>query len=99
MRSQLLLLALLPATALATEPEAPAQEPTAEAEAPQLDPAVVTWYQDMRLACTDKRQAIELAQGQTDTAWRAWQAEPAEEQRASLVQQLEGLQRLCGSVE
>jgi hypothetical protein len=157
-----------------------AQRESAPAEDPPLDPALVTWYQDMRLACGDKRtsivarhhsshssepgalvghsvwadmarsglvswqaasdprvndktlartpepadhrpldarsstaspqlypelpaevtgriQAIELAQGQADSAWRAWQEQPDEATRAALVVELERLQGLCAS--
>jgi hypothetical protein len=181
---------LLPALVLLAAPISWAQEPATEApspaptelEAPRLDPALVTWYQDMRLACSDKRasivaryhtrqssepsalfgqsvwssmarsglvswqaagdprvndrtlartpepadfrpldarssdpspqlypalpaevtgrlQTIELAQGQTDTAWRTWQAQPGETERATLVSQLEALQAMCTGVE
>ncbi len=168
------------ATAEPAEPAEPAaQEP---ASTDDLDPAVVTWYQDMRLACSDKRtslvarhhgtqvsepgalfgqsvwsdmarsglvswqaasdprvndktlartpepadfrpldsrsstatpqlypalpaeltgrlQAIELAQGQADTAWRAWQDDPSDQHRALLVTRLEELQGMCSGVD
>ncbi len=58
-----LIVAILLATpALAQEPTAPqASDPTpqaSDATEPTLDPAVVTWYQDMRLACNDKRTSL-----------------------------------------
>ena len=181
---------LLPTLVLLAAPTAWGQEPAEEAQppeppqakAPELDPALVTWYQDMRLACGDKRtaivarhhttqshepgalvghsvwadmarsglvswqaagdprvndgtlartpepadyrpldarsstaspelysalpaeltgrlQAIELAQGQADTAWRAWQEQPGEAERAALVTSLEALQGMCSGVE
>jgi len=162
----------------------PAQEPAAPTmvEAPTLEPTIVIWYQDMRLACTDKRtclvarhhgtqssepgawfgqsvwsdmarsglvswqaasdprvndrtlartpepadfrpldarsstaapqlypalpaeltgrlQAIELAQTQTDTAWRTWQDDPSDEHRSALVTRLEELQGMCSGVD
>jgi hypothetical protein len=170
-----LLLTLLIAPLLAQEPASTPEEP------PVLDPAVVTWYQDMRLACQDKRtsivashhsskssepgiwtgqlvgsqmaragllswqaandprvndrtlartpepadfrpldsrssspspqlyaelpaeitgrlQAIEGAQAEADTAWRAWQEQPGEEERAALVERLERLQGMCAGL-
>jgi hypothetical protein len=180
----------LPVLVFLTTPLVQAQEPLPDAtpeapeqaRAPSLDPALVTWYQDMRLACSDKRtaivaryhssqnsepgallghsvwsdmakaglvswqaagdprvndrtlartpepadyrpldarsstaspqlypalpaevtgrlQTIELSQGQADTAWRAWQEQPGEDQRAALVSQLEALQQLCTGAE
>ncbi len=175
----------LATVASAEDPPAaePVEEPTPAADTePELDPALVTWYQDMRLACSDKRtslvarhhgstssepgalvghsvwadmarsglvswqaasdprvndktlartpepadfrpldtrtsdpspqlypalpaeltgrlQAIELAQGETDAAWRAWQDDPGEPQREALVAGLEELQRLCTGME
>ena len=183
MRNLSVLLPFLLSAPPAWADDPPAQEPTAPtaAEAPSLDPTIVTWYQDMRLACSDRRtslvarhhgtqtsepgalfghsvwsdmarsglvswqaasdprvndktlartpepadhrpldsrsstampqlypalpaeltgrlQAIELAQGQTDTAWRAWQDDPSDEHRFVLVTQLEELQGMCNVV-
>ncbi len=184
MTLSLALLLLVSSPTLADETEEPqeeAQDPE-EAETPALDPALVTWYQDMRIACSDRRtsivsryqassanepgewfgtaawsaaarggvvswqaaadprvdddalartpdvagapsfsprqgapspttygslpanitgklHAIELAQGEADEAWRAWQAVPREEERSSLVERLETLQELCSGVD
>lgn len=48
-----------------TAPEAPSTEAPA-AEAPPLDPELVSWYQDMRLACADRRAAIVARQQSQD---------------------------------
>ncbi len=189
MKLPFLLLLAAPST-LADEPPLidgqaePTQDEVSQGEtqAEPLDPAVVTWYQDMRLACSDKRtsivsryqasnsleagalvgnaawsaaatggvvswqaandprvddraqartpdmsgpptftprlgspspelypslpadvtgrlQAIELAQGQADTAWRAWQEQPGQAERQILVGQLEVLQGLCAGAD
>lgn len=175
----LMVIALAPLSRAEPAPtEAPVAATDDGATEPALEPAIVTWYQDMRLACGDKRtslvakhhgtqssepgalfgqnvwsdmaraglvswqaagdprvndrtlartpepadfrpldarsstaapqlypalpaeltgrlQAIELAQAQTDTAWRAWQEKPGDEQRAALVSGLEVLQGIC----
>jgi hypothetical protein len=168
-----------PAEPLPTQaPDPDPAQGSAPAEAASPDPALVTWYQDMRLACSDRRteivakhhrgqshepgvlvgysvwadmarsgliswqaasdprvsdkalartpepadrrpldarsstaspqlyadlpaelsgriQAIELAQGEADSAWRAWQAQANEATRGALVTELEKLQGLC----
>jgi hypothetical protein len=44
-------------------------------------------------------RAIELCQGQTDVAWRAWQAQPLPPERQALIEALAALQGLCTGAE
>jgi hypothetical protein len=79
--------------ALARTPE-PADFRLREVPDPRPAPAP-----DMPAEVVGKLRLIELRQGEADSAWRAWQAQPESAERQALVAALEALRGLCAGVE